>query len=226
MTQASGSQERLPQLRSQAASVVRILRARYPQAICTLTHGEPWQLLVAAILSAQCTDARVNQITPALFGRYPDVAAMAAADLAELEHLIRSCGLFRTKAKAIRASCRVLQEQNAGRVPNRLEDLTVLPGVGRKIANLILGDAFRIPAIVVDTHCARISRLIGLTDQDSPLRIEQDLAAVLDPADWIDYGHLMVEHGRTLCIARRPCCGICPVAPFCRYAGALKHAGA
>jgi endonuclease-3 len=226
MTQASGPQEQLPQLRSQAASVVRILRACYPQAVCTLTHGEPWQLLVAAILSAQCTDARVNQITPALFGRYPDVAAMAAADLAELEHLIRSCGLFRTKAKAIRASCRVLQEQHAGRMPDRLEDLTALPGVGRKIANLILGDAFRIPAIVVDTHCARISRLIGLTDQDNPLRIEQDLAAVLDPADWIDYGHLMVEHGRTLCIARRPRCGDCPVASFCRYAGALQHAGA
>ncbi|MDW7659216.1 MAG: endonuclease III [Bacillota bacterium] len=225
MTPESDLQDRLPQLKKQAAAVVNILRRQYPQAVCTLSHEKPWQLLVAAILSAQCTDARVNQITPALFERFPGVADMAAADLEELENLIHSCGLFRSKAKAIRASCRVLHEQYHDRLPDRIDDLTALPGVGRKIANLMLGDAFRIPAIVVDTHCARISRLIGLTDQESPVRIEQDLAAVLDPADWIDYGHLMVEHGRSLCIARRPRCGVCPVAPVCRYAGDQEDAG-
>lgn len=223
MTPESDLQKGLLQRREQAAAVVRVLRERYPQAICTLDHREPWQLLVAAILSAQCTDARVNQITPALFNRYPGVAALAAADPAELEDLIRSCGLFRSKARAIRASCRILEERHGGLLPDRLDELTALPGVGRKIANLMLGDAFSIPAIVVDTHCARISRLIGLTGQDNPLRIEQDLASVLDPADWIDYGHLMVEHGRTLCIARRPRCDICPVAPFCCHAGTLNH---
>ena len=205
-------------LREQGAAVVRLLRQTYPQAICTLEHAEPWQLLVAAILSAQCTDARVNLITPALFARYPDVRAMAEADQADVEGLIRSCGLFRTKARSIIASSREIATHYAARVPASLGELTKLPGVGRKIANLILGDAYGVPAIVVDTHCARISNLIGLTDHTDPVRIEQDLAAVLDPADWIDYGHLMVEHGRTLCVARRPDCARCPLAPHCRYA--------
>lgn len=219
------SPARHKQIKEQAQAVVRILRSRYPQAVCTLTHQDPWQLLVAAILSAQCTDARVNQITPPLFARYPDAATMADADQQDLEKLIRSCGLFRSKARAIRASSRALMEQHGGKLPSARADLTALPGVGRKIANLILGDAFRIPAIVVDTHCARISQLIGLTNQSSPLKIEQDLAAVLDPADWIDYGHLMVEHGRTLCLARKPRCGICPLAFVCRHARKASYAG-
>ena len=225
MTSAVSRQERLPQLREQAAAAVAILRQCYPQAVCTLSHDKHWQLLIAAILSAQCTDARVNQITPGLFARYPTLASLAAADPAELENLIHSCGLFRSKARAILASSRILHEQHNGQLPDQLETLTSLPGVGRKIANLMLGDAFSIPAIVVDTHCARISRLIGLTDQEDPLRIEKDLAAVLDPSDWIDYGHLMVEHGRNLCLARRPRCLDCPLAVICRYARALGHAG-
>ena len=205
-------------LRRQGAVVMRLLRQTYPQAVCTLDHAEPWQLLVAAILSAQCTDARVNVITPALFRHFPDVRAMAEADQAKVEELIRSCGLFRTKARSIIASSRAIVAQHLGRVPDTLEALTSLPGVGRKIANLILGDAYGVPAIVVDTHCARISALIGLTDHTDPARVEKDLAEVLDPADWIDYGHLMVEHGRTLCVARRPDCANCPLAPHCRYA--------
>ncbi len=205
-------------LRRQGAVVMRLLRQTYPKAVCTLDHIEPWQLLVAAILSAQCTDARVNVITPALFRHFPDVRAMAEADQAKVEELIRSCGLFRTKARSIIASSQAIVAQHLGRVPDTLEALTSLPGVGRKIANLILGDAYGVPAIVVDTHCARISALIGLTDHTDPARVEKDLAEVLDPADWIDYGHLMVEHGRTLCVARRPDCANCPLAPHCRYA--------
>jgi len=205
-------------LRRQGAVVMRLLRQTYPKAVCTLDHIEPWQLLVAAILSAQCTDARVNVITPALFSHFPDAQAMAKADQAKVEELIRSCGLFRTKARSIIASSRAIVAQHLGRVPDTLEALTSLPGVGRKIANLILGDAYGVPAIVVDTHCARISALIGLTDHTDPARVEKDLAEVLDPADWIDYGHLMVEHGRTLCVARRPDCANCPLAPHCRYA--------
>ncbi len=206
------------QLEEQAALVVAILRDLYPQAICTLDYREPWELLVAAILSAQCTDARVNLITPGLFARFPDVTSMAGASQAEVEELIRTCGLFRNKAKAIIASSQVLVEKFAGQVPQNFPDLISLPGIGRKIANLLLGDAFGVPALVVDTHCARVSRLIGLTDSENPHQIEKDLTRILPPEEWIGYGHLMVEHGRTLCIARRPRCDICPVAPHCRFA--------
>lgn len=206
------------QLEEQAALVVAILRDLYPQAICTLDYREPWELLVAAILSAQCTDARVNLITPGLFARFPDVTSMAGASQAEVEELIRTCGLFRNKAKAIIASSQVLVEKFAGQVPQNFPDLISLPGIGRKIANLLLGDAFGVPALVVDTHCARVSRLIGLTDSENPHQIEKDLTGILPPEEWIGYGHLMVEHGRTLCIARRPRCDICPVAPHCRFA--------
>ncbi len=206
--------------KEQACGVVRILRKQYPDATCTLAHQDPWQLLVASILSAQCTDARVNQITPALFARYPGLSELASADRAELEEIIRSCGLYRTKAKALVESSRILMEQYDGAVPQDRKALMTLPGVGRKIANVILGDAFGIPAIVVDTHCARISRLIGLTDQKDPLLIERDLAAVLDPSDWIDYGHLMVAHGRSICMARRPQCSSCPLSKsgLCQFA--------
>ena len=204
-------------LQKLAARTVDLLKTEYPDADCTLDYREPWQLLVATILSAQCTDARVNQITPALFRRYPDLASLAAADLDELEGLIRSCGLFRTKARAILGSSRQLMERFDGDVPATVEDLTSLPGVGRKIANLILGDCYGIPAIVVDTHCARISRLIGLTDSTEPQTVEKDLARVLPADDWIAYGHLMVTHGRSLCLARRPRCPQCPLNGLCRY---------
>ncbi len=201
-----------------AAETVRLLRQQYPAADCTLAYQEPWHLLVAAILAAQCTDARVNQITPALFARYPAIADLAVAEPAELEHLIRSCGLFRTKARAILGAAQALQERHAGLVPQTRDELTALPGIGRKIANLILGDCFGIPAIVVDTHCARLSGLIGLTDQTSPLAIEQELTALVPEQDQIAYGHLMVSHGRAVCVARRPRCAECPLQTFCRHA--------
>jgi len=203
---------------SLAAMVVRELRRLYPQADCTLDYQQPWQLMAAAILSAQCTDIRVNQITPALFARYPTLEMLAAAEPADLELLIRSCGLFRAKTRAILGASRQLLEKYDGHMPDQITELVALPGVGRKIANLILGDAYGIPAIVVDTHCARISHLIGLTDHDDPPAIERDLMNKVDRADWIAYGHLMVAHGRSICIARKPLCGRCPLAPHCRHA--------
>lgn len=200
-----------------AADTVELLRHQYPDADCTLDYSQPWQLLVAAILSAQSTDARVNQITPPLFARYPDLADLAAADPAELESLIRSCGLFRAKTKSILGASRMLVERFNSELPHTLPELTSLPGVGRKIANLILGDCFAIPAIVVDTHCMRISRLIGLTDQTDPAAIEIDLKQCVAVNNWVDYGHLMVSHGRSLCLARHPNCPHCPLNGFCRF---------
>ncbi|HBP38800.1 MAG TPA: endonuclease III [Clostridiales bacterium] len=205
--------------REMAAQTIRLLRCLYPDADCTLDFRQPWQLMAAAILAAQCTDARVNQITPALFARYPDLPALAGAEPAELENLIRSCGLFRTKARSILGASRELLARHQGEMPRTLEELIALPGVGRKIANLILGDSFGIPALVVDTHCARLSNRIGLTDQKDPAAIEKDLAAIVPEPDQIAFGHLMVSHGRAVCIARRPNCLACPLAGFCRSAG-------
>jgi len=204
-------------LRDLAGLTVDRLKIRYPDAMCTLDFEKPWHLLVAAILSAQCTDARVNLITPALFERYADLEMLAKADVAQLEVLVRSCGLYRTKARNILASARLLLHDFDGELPRTAQDLVRLPGVGRKIANLILGDCYHIPAIVVDTHCARISKLIGLTDSPDPLAVERDLARVLPEQDWIAYGHLMVTHGREICIARRPDCPQCPLQDICRY---------
>lgn len=201
-----------------AAETVRLLRQQYPGADCTLAFDQPWHLLVAAILAAQCTDARVNQVTPGLFRRFPALSDLAAADIREIEDLIKSCGLYHNKARAILGASQCLIEKHQGVMPAALGELVALPGVGRKIANLILGDCFGIPAIVVDTHCARISCLIGLTSQTSPQAIEQDLAHLVPEQDWIAYGHLMVSHGRALCVARRPDCRACPLNSFCWHA--------
>lgn len=206
--------------------VMRILRRMYPDATCTLEHLDPWQLMVGAILAAQCTDARVNLITPTLFSRFPHAAAMAKASQPEVEELVRSCGLFHNKARAIIGASQALIERHEGVMPDRLDALLDLPGIGRKIANLILGDSFGIPAVVVDTHCARISQRIGLTDRDDPPGIEKDLMRALHKADWTDYGHLVVTHGRTLCMARQPQCGSCSLASLCRYASERLQAGA
>ncbi len=200
-----------------ARAVIKRLHQQYPAAVCTLDFVQPWHLLVAAILSAQCTDARVNRVTPAVFARYPDLSALAAAEPAELEGLIRSCGLFRAKSRAILGASRKLMTDFGGVLPRTLPELISLPGVGRKIANLILGDCFGLPAIVVDTHCMRISGLIGLTDRTDPLAIEQDLAQVLPVDEWIAYGHLMVSHGRAICVARHPNCSACPLNGLCRF---------
>ena len=195
------------------------LVALYGEADCTLDgHDDPWKLMVSAILAAQCTDARVNLVTPALFERFPSMADFAGAAIPDIEASIRTCGLFHTKARSIQGSARMLVERFGGQVPANMEDLLALPGIGRKIANLVLGDAFGIPGIVVDTHCSRISRRIGLTDSDDPYKIEKDLLCLFPPARWTSLGHLMVAHGRGLCPAAKPRCKECPLRGFCRYA--------
>jgi endonuclease-3 len=178
--------------------------------------------MIAAILAAQCTDARVNIITADLFEKYPDLEAFASASQSDMEEDIRSCGLFRNKAKAIIASSGMLLERYAGEVPSDMDALLRLPGIGRKIANLIMGDSFGVPAVVVDTHCARITRLLGLTSHSDPVRIERDLMAILPKEIWTSWGHLMVAHGREICKARQPVCEECPVNKLCLYALGVK----
>ncbi len=189
----------------------------YGDAPCTLDYKDPFQLLVATCLAAQCTDARVNMVTPALFSKYPTVEAFAKADIKDVEDLIRSTGFFRNKAKNIVACANALLEKHQGQVPDTMEELTALPGVGRKIANLILGDVFGKPCIVVDTHCKRITNLLGLTKNTDPTKIEMDLRKIIPPEYGSLFCHQIVEHGRNICIARRPKCEDCGMNPVCAY---------
>ena len=203
-----------------AREVLHVLRRAYPDARCELDHLGPFQLLVATILSAQCTDVRVNMVTPALFKRYPDARRMASAKQEDLEDLIRSTGFFRNKAKNIRAASAVLVEKHGGKVPADIEALTHLPGVGRKTANVVLGNAFGIAAgIVVDTHVARLSRRLGLTTNSDPVKIERDLMKVVPREEWTLWSHLLILHGRRRCTARNPDCAGCEVAGICPSAG-------
>ena len=197
--------------------LLKKLKALYPDAGCALSFKNPWQLLVATILSAQCTDERVNQVTPGLFARFADAPASAKADLAELEELIRPAGFFRNKAKAIQGAARELCARHQGQVPARLEELVKLPGVGRKTANVVLGNAFAIPGITVDTHVGRLSRRLGLSAETDPDKVEQDLMAIVPRQDWTAFSHQLITHGRQVCQARRPKCEICGLAEFCRY---------
>ncbi|HBL82226.1 MULTISPECIES: endonuclease III [Congzhengia] len=189
----------------------------YGDTPCTLTYENPFELLVSACLAAQCTDARVNMVTPALFAKYPTVKAFAEADTADVEEIIRSTGFFRNKAKNIVACANVLIDRFDGKVPDNMEDLLSLPGVGRKIANLLLGDVFGKPCIVVDTHCKRITGLLGLTKNTDPAKIEVDLKKIVDPEYGSLFCHQLVEHGRNICIARRPQCSICGMNTVCDY---------
>jgi endonuclease-3 len=206
-------------LRTRARAIARLLAEAYPDAHCALHHDDPLQLLIATILSAQCTDARVNMVTPALFKRYPDAAAFAGADLRELEELIRSTGFFRNKARNIIACCRQLVEQHGGEVPATMEELVPLPGVGRKTANVILGNAFDVPGIPVDTHVARLSGRMGLTQESDPVKIERDLMRLIPEKDWTMFGHRMIFHGRQVCHARKPLCEQCTLAALCPRVG-------
>jgi endonuclease-3 len=207
-----------------AHRVVQALAKLYPAAKCSLDYNTPVQLLVATILSAQCTDERVNKVTPALFARYPDAPAFAGADLSELERMIQSTGFFRNKAKNILACCRGIVDQHDGRVPGTMEALHALPGVGRKTANVVLGNAFGVPGLVVDTHVQRLSSRLGLTSESTPERIEQALMALLPPKEWVAFGHRMIEHGRKVCQARKPRCDACTLAAFCPKIG-VKETG-
>lgn len=188
--------------------------------ICYLNHDTPWQLLIAVILSAQCTDARVNIVTKDLFVKYPNLNAFAQADLLEMEEDIRSTGFYHNKAKNIIACARELVEKYDGRVPDTIEELTALPGVGRKTANVILGNIYHKPSIVVDTHVKRISKRLGLTKEEDPVKIEYDLMKKLPKDHWILYNIQIISFGRQICFAQRPKCEICPLQDLCRiYAG-------
>lgn len=189
----------------------------YPDASCSLDFGSPWELLVATILSAQCTDERVNRVTPALFARFPDPAATLKASLPELEELVKPTGFFRNKAKSIAGAAKALCDKHNCRVPGNLDELVKLPGVGRKTANVVLGDAFGIPGITVDTHVGRVSRRLGLTVHDDPLKVEQDLMAIVPHKDWTLFSHQIILHGRQVCQSRKPKCNICQIAAYCEY---------
>jgi len=196
--------------------VLALLEREYPEARCSLDHENPLQLLVATILSAQCTDARVNEVTKTLFRRYRSASDYASADLATLEDEIRSTGFFRNKTKAIVGMAQALIDRHGGKVPTSMNELTQLPGVGRKTANVVLGNAFGIDeGIVVDTHVARIGRLLGLTRETDPAKIEQDLVKVVPRRRWTLFPHLMIHHGRAVCIARRPRCAECVLNRLC-----------
>jgi endonuclease-3 len=196
-----------------------LLAAAYPDARCELDHGSPLELLVATVLSAQCTDARVNLVTPALFATYPTAADYAEADPSALEEMIRSTGFFRSKTAAITGIGRALVERFDGEVPATLEELVTLPGVGRKTANVVLGNAFGVPGITVDTHVGRVARRLVWTRNDDPVEVEADLAALFPPGDWTMLSHRLIFHGRRTCFARRPACERCPVAHLCPSAG-------
>ena len=203
----------------QVNEIVRLLMAEYPLAECTLDWNKAYELLFSVRLAAQCTDERVNKITPALFARFPTLEAFAEADVAEVEEYVRSCGFYHSKARDIVACANVLLEKYGGELPRTMEELTALPGVGRKTANLILGDVFKIPgSTVVDTHCIRISNLLGLVDDlKDPVKIEMELRKILPPEHSSDFCHCIVLHGRAVCIARRPECERCCVRHLCRH---------
>ncbi|MGC8495533.1 MAG: endonuclease III, partial [Syntrophobacteraceae bacterium] len=198
-------------------SILKILDELYPDPKCSLDFTDPLQLMVATILSAQCTDERVNIVTPALFGKYPSAKAFAEAPLAELEQDIRSTGFYHNKAVAIKESCKIIAERFGGAVPRDMETLVGLPGVGRKTANVILGNAFGIPGIAVDTHVSRVSTRLGLTRAKGADKIEQDLNALLDRERWVKFSHQLIQHGRRICTAKKPQCSICPLRPHCDY---------
>lgn len=200
-----------------ALKAVRALKAVYVDGLCSLEADDPFKLLVATRLSAQCTDARVNLVTPVLFAKYPDAAALANADVAEVEKIIHSCGFFRQKAKDIVGAAKRITEEFGGIVPDTIEVLTTLPGVGRKTANLIVGDVYGKPAVVADTHLIRISNRLGLVDTKDPLKVEMKLKKLLPPEESNDFCHRCVLHGRAVCDARKPKCAECTLAELCRF---------
>ena len=210
------------------AGIVAALKAYYPEAQCALeAEGDPWRLLVMGRLSAQCTDARVNLVCRDLFRRFPDAAAMAKADVAEVEELIRPCGLYHTKAQNIVDASRMLAEDYGGVMPSDMEELLKFPGVGRKIANLLRGDLFGLPAIVADTHCIRLCGRFGMypESEKDPTRVEKTLVSLVEPAEQSDFCHRLVSFGREICTARNPKCGECPLQTLCQK-GARTASGA
>lgn len=209
-------------LTRRARAINRRLAEVYPDAHCELDYDTPYQLLVATVLSAQCTDVRVNQVTPGLFARFPDAAATASADRTELEELIRPTGFYRAKAESLLGLSRDIVERYDGEVPGRLRDLTTLRGVGRKTANVVLGNAFGVPGITVDTHMGRLARRLGLTVEEDPVAVEKDLMALIERREWTLWSHRVIFHGRRRCKARKPECGSCELAAMCPTAPGAK----
>ena len=206
--------------KQRAILAVEALKTLYPEAVCSLTADNPLQLLIATRLSAQCTDARVNMVTPALFARFPTLEAFAEATPDEVGEYIRSCGLYKTKAQDIVAACIMLRDVYGGVMPDTVEELTKLPGIGRKTANLMCGDVFGKPAVVADTHCIRITGRLGLTDgSKDPYKVEKQLKKVLPPEESNNFCHRIVHFGRDICTARSPKCSECPLAAFCPSKG-------
>ena len=197
--------------------MVKGILAAHPDAHCELTHGNAYELLVATILSAQCTDERVNSVTPKLFARYPSAARLAEATAADVEEIIRPTGFYRNKARSLLGMARAVVERHGGEIPRTLDELTALPGVGRKTANVILGNVFDVPGIVVDTHVGRISRRLALTRNEDPEKVEQDLMALVARSEWTRLSHALIFHGRRVCFARKPRCEDCVVRSDCPH---------
>lgn len=204
-------------LKEKAIRAVELLEKEYPDAICSLVYTDPLQLLIATRLAAQCTDKRVNMVTPALFERFPDAKSFAEGDIEEIEELIKTCGLYKTKARDIKAMCVMLCEKYGGVVPDNIEELTKLPGIGRKTANLVVGDIYGKPAVVVDTHCIRITSRLGFHDTKDAAKIERILRPLLPPEKSNDFCHRLVLHGRAVCKARKPECEGCCMKEICSY---------
>ena len=204
---------------SSARSIYRILTKEYPDARCELDFNSPLELLIAPVLSAQCTDIRVNAVTPVLFNRFPTLETLAAAKLSEVEEIIYSTGFFRSKAKNIKELANKILNDFGGEVPNDLAQLVTLPGVGRKTANVVLGNAFGIPGLTVDTHFGRLSRRFGWSTATDPVKVENDVAKLIPEKEWTLLSHKLIWHGRRICHSRKPECGICPLAKLCPSAG-------
>lgn len=202
--------------RKRCATIVDKLKKLYPDAVCSLNYTEPLHLLIATRLAAQCTDARVNTVTPVLFSKYPTLEALSEADVEDIENIIKSCGLYKTKARDISALCKMLRYELGGIIPDTLDGLLKLPGVGRKTANLIMGDVYGQPAVVADTHCIRISNRLGLCDSKDPHKVELQLREICDPSESNDLCHRFVMFGRDVCTARNPKCADCPIAHLCK----------
>jgi endonuclease-3 len=199
--------------------ILKILKREYPEAKCSLEYQNPFELLVATILSAQCTDERVNKTTPALFSKYPTPQAMADARIQDIEKLIQSCGFYRNKAKSLKDASADIIKLHEGKVPDDLDHLTKLRGVGRKTANVVLGNAYGIPGLVVDTHVGRLSRRMGFTREMDPEKVEQAMMKIVPREDWTLFAHLLIYHGRAICTARKALCDECPIARYCPKIG-------
>jgi len=202
-------------IKRRAAEVVERLKTNYPDSKCSLTYSSPHELLVATILSAQCTDRRVNLVTPELFKKFPSVESLAYSNLSSLAAVIKSCGFFNQKARSIQGACLMIVEEHSGHVPATMSELIKLPGVGRKTANCVLGECFQQAALVIDTHMIRIMKLLGFTDNKDPQKIENELMLIFKKNDWVNLTHTVIDHGRAVCIARRPQCQFCTLADIC-----------